>query len=195
MGEGVTDNRPTTSNYIILLEKFGPNDKVRHAEHDYRNFQPTLAAHHHSQELSYPAFTYLMDEVGREFSPMEKNHPVDIFPLLSQELPCDSHLINLRTVTDSGFNPDLNIPGRSALLIVQKLGYLCVANIDGEKPGCGNPNPMSLFYPQTKFSGVKVKRMVGSNLAGVEVEAHGTISNLHDITAEPWEIRTVVVTF
>jgi hypothetical protein len=77
------------------------------------------------------------------------------------------------------------------------LGYLCTSLTEGEKPGCGNPNPMSLFYPQTKFNGINVKEISQSNLAGVESfpNSNNIISHLHDIVAEPFEITTVIVKF
>lgn len=191
MGEGVTDNRPTISNYVLLLEKTGTNDKVRHSESSYRNSLPTLSTYHLSQELSYPAFLYL---INADMADVKRKGDIEVFPLINQELPCDSHLINLRTMADPTFTEEPNHPGSKALLITQKLGYLC--NDPDEKPGCGNPNPLSLFYPNTQFNGVHLRSIIQTDLGGVTtLPGRNSIKHLHDIVSEPFEISSVVVKF
>lgn len=194
MGEGVTDNRPTISRYIILFEKLLPEEKVRHSENNYRHFQPTLAAYHHSQDLSYPGFAFFLNEsiVSSLQHSRNPTKSVDIFPLISPKLPCDTHLINLRTLTDSTVNPDLNFPSNTALMIVQRLGYLC--NSVDEKPGCGNPNPSSFFYPQTSFNGLNISKIIPSNIVG-ETQDNDSIPNFHSLVGDPFEIKSALVKF
>jgi len=195
MGEGVVDNRPTVSNYILLLENVSGYDKVRHMEGNYRASMPTLPSYHLSQDLSYPAFFYVVkDTVAQDTL---KNSPVfgevKTLSLINHELPCDSILLNLRTVTDYDFDEDLNFPSRKILLIMQKLGYLC--NDPEEKAGCGNPNPLSLFYPDTKFKGVQFKSLISTDLAGVSSQSKKNLKYLHNVVAEPFEIASVVLSF
>jgi hypothetical protein len=192
MGEGVTDNRPTVSNYILLLENIGVNDKVRHMEGSYRASMPTLLSYHLSQELSYPAFFYIVkDEIALKNS--KTLGDLKVIPFMNQELPCDSFLLNLRTMSDTNFNEDLNFPSNKALLVMQKLGYHC--NDPEEKPGCGNPNPLSLFYPDSVFNGIRYRSLIQTDLAGVSSKSKKNLRKLQNVVAEPFEINSVVITF
>ncbi|ODN05616.1 Alpha-mannosidase 2 [Orchesella cincta] len=201
MGEGVTDNRPTVSNYVLYLEKLGGNTVVDNT--DYQKSLPTLSAHHLSQELSYPSFMYVYNDdkyqplSGSATSPSQP----DVISMLNQELPCDVNLLNLRTITDSSLDYDLNLPSMNALLIAHRFGYLCTTGDCGGSSNT-NPNPLSLFYPNTTFNGVQVSSIVQTDLTGVSstqsynnFHSHKNLSHLHQILGEPFELTSVLVAF
>ncbi|CAL8069398.1 unnamed protein product [Orchesella dallaii] len=202
MGEGVTDNRPTVSNYVIFLEKLG--GVIGSENTAYQKSLPTLSAHHLSQELSYPSFMYVYNDdkyeplSGTSTSPSQP----DVISILNQELPCDVNLINLRTLTDASLDFDLNLPSTNALLIAHRFGYLCTSGDCGGSSSSNNPNPLSLFYPNTTFNGVQVSSIVQTDLTGVSstqsynnFHSHKNLSHLHQILGEPFEIASVLVAF
>lgn len=204
MGEGVTDNRPTISNYVLFLEKIS---SMHHQEiSGYQKTLPTLQAHHLSQELAYPAFTYIYDD--DKLSPVTTTNgnagEPDVIPLLSQELPCDVQLINLRTMTDTALDYDLNLPSSRALLIAQRLGYLCEDTSNGSSTtpsgSCGRWGS-SLFYPNTVFNGVQVFSISQTDLTGVSssqhhnLHTHKNLSSLHQVAGKPFEITSVILAF
>lgn len=132
----------------------------------------------------------------------------DVIPLLNQELPCDVHLINLRTLTDPSLDYDLNLPSNQALMITQRFGYLCgggngtqVGDTTCNTGGDGSGGA-SLYYPNTQFNGVKIDSIVQTDLTGVSssqqynnFNSHKNLSNLHQVLGEPFEITSVILTF
>lgn len=214
MGEGVTDNRPTISNYVLHIENL---DGVK-GESEFQKGLPTLQAHHISLDLSYPATMYLYDD--DKFAPVMESSggEPEVIPLLNQELPCDVHLLNLRTLTDSSLDYDLNLPSAKALMILQRFGYSCAgmgnsssgsgssgSEGEGRVLGCGGDGAggMSLFWPNTQFNGLKVAKITQTDLTGVSSQrqqasnyrGERNLSALHQVMGEPFEITSVVLDF
>lgn len=190
MGEGVTDNKDTVSNYVLLLEKVnfsGPHHQ--NTKKSYEPLLPTLAAHRGTQELSYPPATFVFHDENSSTTGNLKG----VYPFFNQEFPCDSHVLNLRSMSESNTAEefDMNFPSSKALLIVQKLGYLCV----GGKLACGNLSPNRLFYPTTTFNGLKVESVKQSSLSGLISSNSSSLSSLAELEAKPFEIKSAVVSF
>jgi len=184
----VTDNRETLSNYIITLEKIGPNPR----KGGYENSVPTIAVHHLSQSLSYPPSLFVVDY---ENFPSSQS-----FSLLTKELPCDTHLINLRTISeDKVFDIDANIPSNKALTIVQRLGYYCLPENgnNAANRGCGNGNEgkRSLFFPGTTFNQVSIKKLTQTSLTGIDNTTFKEIESFSDLIASPFEIKSLILKF
>uniref|UniRef100_A0A3B3WCX9 Glycosyl hydrolase family 38 C-terminal domain-containing protein n=1 Tax=Poecilia mexicana TaxID=48701 RepID=A0A3B3WCX9_9TELE len=87
LGQGVTDNKPTATLYHLLLEDRGGAEVRASVEH------LSLLAHLASLSLSHPPITM----VGPGDGQLRKLRP---FQALHSSLPCDLHLLNLRTLED-----------------------------------------------------------------------------------------------
>ncbi|TKS85109.1 Alpha-mannosidase 2 [Collichthys lucidus] len=96
LGQGVTDNKLTASLYHLLLEdRRSGAQEVGGASVEHLS----LLAHLTSLSLSHPPITM----VTQSNSEMPKLRP---FLPLSSSLPCDIHLLNLRTLEDAQVNLD-----------------------------------------------------------------------------------------
>uniref|UniRef100_A0A3B3TN18 Glycosyl hydrolase family 38 C-terminal domain-containing protein n=1 Tax=Poecilia latipinna TaxID=48699 RepID=A0A3B3TN18_9TELE len=89
LGQGVTDNKPTATLYHLLLEDRGGAEVRGQASVEHLS----LLAHLASLSLSHPPITM----VGPGDSQLPKLRP---FQALHSSLPCDLHLLNLRTLED-----------------------------------------------------------------------------------------------
>ena len=177
MGEGVTDNRPTISNYVLLLEKVNLQGGS-----DYRRSLPTMKAQHFSQELIYQPSMFIYNQL------IDAPKSPSIFSLFSQPLPCDAHVLNLRTMSRNHGNLEIQFPTEKALLVLQKFAFNCK---EGEKQSCGN----FFFYPDTRFNRLRVGGIERTDLTGIKGIKGGNFSHLHQVLADPFDITSVVVTF
>lgn len=113
LGQGVTDNKITPSNFRLLLENFLTEPTV----HDspipisYPSALSTLLLH----ELQYPVFTFS--------TPVTT--PSSTFQTfvagLKKQLPCDLHLVNLRSLQDN----IKSSPGLTTAMFLHRIGYDC----------------------------------------------------------------------
>uniref|UniRef100_A0A672ID83 Alpha-mannosidase n=1 Tax=Salarias fasciatus TaxID=181472 RepID=A0A672ID83_SALFA len=112
LGQGVTDNKVTASLYRLLLEERG----VGGASEEHLS----LLAHLDSLSLCQPPITM----VTRDHAPQLKLRP---FLPLSSPLPCDIHLLNLRTLEDD--------PSQEVALLLHRKGFHCDYTPE-PKPAC-----------------------------------------------------------
>jgi len=188
MGEGVTDNRETVSNYVLTLENLPLRYTADTSKLDHS--VPSLMVHHLSQQLNYPPSLFVVDY---DNFPQRSS---EVYPLLNQELPCDTHLINLRTLAENKkYDVDTNLPADKALMIVQRLGYFC--SLPANRAGCGRGNSknQSLFYIDTALDSVHVSSFTQTELTGVNSNSFQNLTALHDLHAEPFEIKSVILGF
>uniref|UniRef100_A0A182IYJ7 Alpha-mannosidase n=1 Tax=Anopheles atroparvus TaxID=41427 RepID=A0A182IYJ7_ANOAO len=127
MGEGVIDSRLTRHRFWLALETIepatvkpspgeaAPEDKQA-ADGEYQ--LPSIFANSLSNGLNYPANLFIVERYD-ESNQIELNRAVR---LLRVQFPCDLHVLNLRTLTES--NLPL-FPSSSALLVLQRQGYNC----------------------------------------------------------------------
>uniref|UniRef100_H3CAT2 Alpha-mannosidase n=1 Tax=Tetraodon nigroviridis TaxID=99883 RepID=H3CAT2_TETNG len=117
LGQGVTDNKLTASLYRLLVEdrrggaQSGGGASVEHL---------SLLAHLSSLSLSHPPIT--MVATGDEQLP--KLRP---FQPLRSSLPCDVHLLNLRTLEDE---QTAETPSVEAALLLHRKGFDCGSVLD-----------------------------------------------------------------
>uniref|UniRef100_A0A673AQE2 Alpha-mannosidase n=1 Tax=Sphaeramia orbicularis TaxID=375764 RepID=A0A673AQE2_9TELE len=102
LGQGVTDNKLTASLYNLLLE----DRKVEHL---------SLLAHLASLSLSHP----LINMVAHSAGLLPKLRP---FQPVSSSLPCDVHLLNLRTLEDE---QEAGSPSQEVALLLHRKGFDC----------------------------------------------------------------------
>ncbi|XP_067430456.1 alpha-mannosidase 2 [Thunnus thynnus] len=112
LGQGVTDNKLTASLYHLLLEdRRGGAQEVGGASVEHLS----LLAHLTSLSLCHPPIT--MVTPGN--SQLPKLHP---FRPLRSSLPCDVHLLNLRTLEDP---QEAESPSQEVALLLHRKGFDC----------------------------------------------------------------------
>lgn len=112
LGQGVTDNKLTASLYHLLLEdRRGGAKEVGGASVDHLS----LLAHLGSLSLCHPPLTMVV--LGD--SQLPKLRP---FLPLRSSLPCDIHLLNLRTLEDT---QEAEIPSQEVALFLHRKGFDC----------------------------------------------------------------------
>uniref|UniRef100_A0A4W6CQT1 Alpha-mannosidase n=1 Tax=Lates calcarifer TaxID=8187 RepID=A0A4W6CQT1_LATCA len=110
LGQGVTDNKLTASLYHLLLEdRRGGAQEVGGASVEHLS----LLAHLTSLSLCHPPITM----VAPSDSQLPKLRP---FRPLRSSLPCDVHLLNLRTLED-----EAESPSQEVALLLHRKGFDC----------------------------------------------------------------------
>ena len=168
LNEGVTDNRPTPSQFMIVLEKM----QIPRVEKSPACFLSTLSTLL-SQYLNNPVLSFVTRSKSiKNFLP----HKL----LLTESLPCALNVLNLRS-----FRPD---SVTAALLIVHHSGVDCrFPELPRANVSC---KPLYGFNLDM-FTDVKVSSAVEMNLSGVQMIKE---AKLHNETIPPMEIRTYKVT-
>ncbi|KAK2887836.1 alpha-mannosidase 2 isoform X1 [Channa argus] len=139
LGQGVTDNKLTASLYNLLLEdRRGGVQEVRGASVEHLS----LLAHLSSLSVSHPPITM----VARTDSQLPK---LRTFQPLRSSLPCDVHLLNLRTLEDP--QQEAGSPSQEVALLLHRKGFDCSSTPD-PAPLCTlsaheEVNLDDLFYP------------------------------------------------
>ncbi|KAL3049791.1 hypothetical protein OYC64_009114 [Pagothenia borchgrevinki] len=111
LGQGVTDNKRTSSLYHLLLEERRGGQEVGGASVEYLS----LLAHLTSLSLSHPPITM----VAPGDVQLPKLRP---FLPLRSSLPCDLHLLNLRTLEDP---QEAGAPSQEVALLLHRKGFDC----------------------------------------------------------------------
>uniref|UniRef100_A0A8C2ZJA3 mannosyl-oligosaccharide 1,3-1,6-alpha-mannosidase n=1 Tax=Cyclopterus lumpus TaxID=8103 RepID=A0A8C2ZJA3_CYCLU len=135
LGQGVTDNKLTASLYHLLLEDRRGGAQVRgtsvwtfpiglvcYVSHSFFMEHLSLLAHLISLSLSHPPMTM----VTSSDSQVPKLHR---FLPLRSSLPCDVHLLNLRTLEDS---QKAESPSQEVALLLHRKGFDCSSTPDVE---------------------------------------------------------------
>ncbi|KAL1513431.1 hypothetical protein ABEB36_002843 [Hypothenemus hampei] len=205
MGEGLVDNRKTTSKYWLLIEdvskmpvetltpqkRFDVEDTFERGE-IVRSFnvptapveppkietfsRPSLYATHLSNALNYPAQTFIVDQDHQSATPQKLN-------LIKKPFPCDIHLLNLRTLSDFEYS---QFPSTSALMILHRQGYDCSISTNYT---CD----IIKFETANYFEMVNVQSMELKSLTGLESIKNFT--DISDLYIEPMSLKTLNVTF
>ncbi|XP_069023709.1 alpha-mannosidase 2 [Embiotoca jacksoni] len=112
LGQGVTDNKLTASLYHLLLEdRKGGAQEVGGASVEHLS----LLAHLTSLSLSHPPITMV--------APGDRQLPkLRPFLPLRSSLPCDVHLVNLRTLEDA---KEAGSPSQEVALLLHRKGFDC----------------------------------------------------------------------
>lgn len=180
MGEGVVDNKMTLTKYWILLETVsaagGGGGRGRVSN-------PSLAANQLSEGLMYPANVFVV-EPGAEHLLRAAT-----VAMLDSPMPCDVHLMNVRTTTDPVFQ---QFPSRSALMVIHRKGYDCRTD-GGVVPECLLRRDKRVFDNGTVFAGFRGLRVAGTTLTGLH--RLQTFDRLDQVQVAPMELSVFNVTF
>ncbi|XP_011495983.1 PREDICTED: alpha-mannosidase 2 isoform X1 [Ceratosolen solmsi marchali] len=174
MGEGLLDNRKTIIKHWLLLE-----DVIGEID---RYSKPSLFANQMSNALNYPVNIFVVDGIDAEIKLTPETR------LLSKSLPCDMHLLTLRTNHDPKMP---HYPINNALMILHRQGYSCNVGTDILIKHC----PLyDKLLPNTTFYKLSISNVTKTSLTGTKV--HKYLKNgLQQITLQPMELETYNLNF
>uniref|UniRef100_A0A8D9EML1 Alpha-mannosidase n=1 Tax=Cacopsylla melanoneura TaxID=428564 RepID=A0A8D9EML1_9HEMI len=181
MGEGIVDNKRTLCKYWLLLEDVSSIDPSSYQS-------PSLVANHLSNGLNYPPNIFILE--SSDTSIKQDQLRSEVF-LLSKPLPCDIHLMNIRTLADQTF---MQFPSSSSLMLLHRQGFACNVGNDYSIPKCSlSHSNQSAFHSRTNFYDLKISSIQRTTLTGLKLEEE--ISSLDQIKVNPNDLITVNVTF
>lgn len=179
LNEGVVDNKPTLTKYWILLETV--SDDGGHYKDHVSN--PSLVANHLSEGLTYPANVFVVE-------PDMEHYLRPRAALIDKPMPCDVHLMNFRTVTDTVFQ---QFPSQSALLVLHRRGFDCRVDKNYRVPECLLRQDKGVFDKDAAFTGLGDPLVARTTLTGVH--RLETLDRLDQIEVAPMELSVLNVTF
>lgn len=192
MGEGIVDSRLMRHQFWLTMEFFDDSETNERESSQKTYHVPSLHAQHLSNALNYPVNIYFVEQYD-DTQTLEINRNVE---LLSYQLPCDLHIVNLRTLTER--NLPL-FPSKSALLIMQRFGYDCRLST-GLGDGDENSYARKCSQIKGKFSSVKIFKDIELEEAQrttlTALKSLGSVKSFtSDSPMEAMELRTFNMTF
>lgn len=176
LGQGVHDNKITANLFRILLEK--RNGVNMEEEKKSPVSYPSLLSHLTSSFLNHP---FLPMVLSTKFSSPAVELLSELH-LLQSSLPCDIHLVNLRTI-QSKTGEDYS---DEAALILHRKGFDCQFSSRGTGLSCSTTQgKMSVSKLFNKFA---VESLTPSSLS--LMHSPPDAQNISDITLSPMEIST-----
>lgn len=182
VGEGVVDNKMTVTKYWVLPETVRADAAGSRSGGD-RTSSPSLVANQLSEALLYPAGVFVV-EAGSEHLLRPGR------ALLDRPVPCDVHLMNFRTVTDSVFQ---QFPSRSALAVFHRKGYDCRLNRGYRIPECRLRRDRAVFDGGAKFPGFGRVEIAAATATGIRDLR--PIDGLDQVEVSSMELAVYNVTF
>ena len=174
MGEGLLDNRKTVIKHWLLLEDItGEKDKYS---------KPSLFANQMSNALNYPVNIFVVDATEAEIKLQPETR------LLTQSLPCDVHLLNLRTNHDPKMP---HYPINNALMVLHRQGYSCGVGADIPIKHCPL---LEKLAPDTAFYKLSAPNVTKMSLTGTKTHKH-LKDGLQEIALQPMELETYNLNF
>lgn len=179
MGEGIVDSRLTRHKFWLTIESLAQRpDSANNKQYQV----PSLFTSHLANSLNYPANVYFIEKWD-ESNILDLHNEINLF---KHTLPCDLHLVNLRTLTD----PYLPLfPSQSTLMIFQRIGHDCHVSDELTMDVCSGKQTID----NDIFNNLYVKSVQSTSLTGLQ--SYGFISSMNDIRLEPMELRSFNVTF
>lgn len=201
MGEGLVDNVRTNTQYWLLIEDIftvhnqgGRNvaqteenqiiqdyvrnfnmDKNPNAETSIDKFsRPSLFANTLSNILIYPVNVFIIDD------PTEPRFKI---VNLLEKFPCDTHLVNFRTLADPNFS---HFPSNTALMIIHRQGHDCTIGVQNLLCDTYSFNGKTL-------SDLNVQTVQKTTLTGLHPD--GYVTNMTNFLIDPMSLATLHITF
>ncbi|XP_038826557.1 alpha-mannosidase 2-like isoform X1 [Salvelinus namaycush] len=173
MGQGVLDNKVTASSFRLLLEKRAKTDG---GEKPSTLSYPSLLSHVSSLYLNHPLIPMAVSTEAESLS---------LSPLspLASSLPCDVHLVNLRTIQSK---EEGGGPSDEAALILHRKGFDCA--LSNRNTGLLCATTQGKIRTEKLFSELKFQSITPASLTLMHTPEEG--SNQEEISLKPMEIST-----
>lgn len=187
MGEGVVDNKMTLTKYWILLETVSEDDGGGGggSYRDHRVSNPSLVANQLSEGLMYPANVFVVE-------PDTEHLLRPDVAMVGGPMPCDVHLMNLRTSTDPVFQ---QFPSQSALMVLHRKGHDCRVDKGYRIPECRLRRDRRVFDEGAAvFAGFDGVRIARTTLTGLH-RLDDTLDRFDQVEVAPMELYVLNVTF
>ena len=171
LGEGVRDNKLTSTRFLLLIEH-GSSRK----DETSRNSYPSLLATELSNAFLYPTTTFYQRRHDR--------HLLPTFSPLKSQLPCDFHLVNLKTMPSAQNEKLLQV-----VLVLHRTAFQC--QYPSQMLKCSAYNDDLKFddlFKDLKIASVK-ERSLTLMYAKKNIEPQSTIE------LQPMDISTYLLTF
>uniref|UniRef100_UPI00358E0F9A alpha-mannosidase 2x n=2 Tax=Myxine glutinosa TaxID=7769 RepID=UPI00358E0F9A len=179
LGQGVKDNRITPNHFRLLIEQRGLQARERVSD-PYLAY-PSPLGHITSDSLNHPPIVLI--------STMSSQASLSLRPsvhLLSRHLPCDIHLVNIRTLqslTDNG-------PGDDVGLILHRKGIDCSLTPQQLHNNCSSTEGKVML--EGLFNGLNVRSVKPTLLSLLSAHEHKderSRSSSTDVILPPMHIR------
>ncbi|KAG8575395.1 hypothetical protein GDO81_009541 [Engystomops pustulosus] len=177
LGQGLKDNKRTCNRFRLLLEKRSPGNKIQLVSF------PSLLSHITSMHLNHDVLVMpVNNEKGggpalRSFTP------------LSATLPCDIHILNLRTLQAE----DDGIPSLDTALILHRKGFDC--GLEAKNLGFNCTTSQGKLSLGGLFTGLEVGLMQSMSLTLMYSLAPHSNSSNPTLSMDPMEISTYRLRF
>lgn len=198
MGEGIVDSRLTRHKFYVLLESFHHDDTGKNDQEattgkkiDPNEYQVlSQLGNHLSNSLNYPLSIYFIENTETVRALVNRDQFLKQVTLLHHPLPCDTHLMTLRTLTET--NLPL-FPSRNALLVVHKQAYNCqLASQQKEQEVCGK---QEIKRERDLLRDLHIEKLHATSLTDSSNAARKVIHNVFDVDVQPNEIKSFHLKF
>ncbi|XP_015744480.2 alpha-mannosidase 2x isoform X2 [Python bivittatus] len=174
LGQGLKDNKQTCNRFRLLLERLSPVNKAQ--ENQPTSF-PSLLSHMTSMHLN--AEVLAMPLVQEKLPPPA----LKSFLPLSTTVPCDFHLLNLRTLQGE----DDSLPSTEVALILHRKGFDC--GLEARNLGFNCTTTQGVLSLGSLFQGLDLISLQPSSLTLMYPLAIAS-PNSTTIHLDPMEIAT-----
>lgn len=145
--------------------------------------RPSLFANRISNMLNYPASVFLVETGVEDGLSSENIMETKSVNLINKQLPCDMHLLTLRTQPDAIYS---QFPSSSALMVLHRQGYDCSVNSNFTCDAVA-------IDDATQFQFVNVKSLDVMSLTGID-KLH-RLDSLKDVHVDVMSLKTFNITF
>ncbi|KAJ7986992.1 hypothetical protein DPEC_G00334140 [Dallia pectoralis] len=174
MGQGVLDNKVTSSSFRLLLESRA--NAGNEGENVSPLSYPSLLSHVSSLYLNHPMIPMVVSSEAAVQS-------LTRFSPLASSLPCDIHMVNLRTIQSK---EEGGGPSGEAALILHRKGFDC--SLSNRNTGLLCATTQGKVKTEKLFSELKLQSIAAVSLTLMHQTEGG--SSREEISLEPMEIST-----
>lgn len=173
LGQGLKDNKRTCNRFRLLLERRTVGSEVQDS---HSTSYPSLLSHLTSMYLNTPALALPVARTQLPGPGLRSFHP------LASSLPCDFHLLNLRTLQAE----EDTLPSAEMALILHRKGFDC--GLEAKNLGFSCTTSQGKVALGSLFHGLDVVFLQPTSLTLLYPLA--SPSNSTDVYLEPMEIAT-----
>uniref|UniRef100_A0A6Q2YHZ3 Alpha-mannosidase n=1 Tax=Esox lucius TaxID=8010 RepID=A0A6Q2YHZ3_ESOLU len=167
LGQGVLDNKVTSNSFRLLLEKRAKTDNEKPSPLSY----PSMLSHVSSLYLNHPLIPMAVSTEAGSLS-------LTRFSPLASSLPCDIHMVNLRTIQSKVRD--------EAALILHRKGFDCA--LSNRNTGLLCATTQGKIRTEKLFSNLRLGSIAAVSLTLMHQTEGG--SSQEEISLKPMEIST-----